>query len=257
MSAVIIIPARYASTRFPGKPLIDFKGPDGTMRPLIEHTWRAAQAVPDVDAIYVATDDERIANTCQAFGASVVLTSSYCKNGTERCAEALTKIPENPDVVVNLQGDAPLTPTWFLSDLISSLRQNKSFEVATPVLKCDEATLKRLRTDRGDGRVGGTTAVFDKQNRALYFSKEVLPFGSGVCFHHVGVYGYRPAALAEYSSWQEGNLESSEGLEQLRFLENGSTMLCVEVDSKGREFWEVNNPEDIAIIEEMLGVKDA
>jgi 3-deoxy-manno-octulosonate cytidylyltransferase (CMP-KDO synthetase) len=257
MSAIIIIPARYASTRFPGKPLIEFKGSDGTLRPLIEHTWRAGKAVPDVEAVYVATDDERITNACKAFGASVVLTSPDCKNGTERCAEALTKIPENPDIVVNLQGDAPLTPTWFLSDLILSLRQNKNFEVATPVLKCDEATLKRLRTDRQKGRVGGTTAVFDKENKALYFSKEVLPFGSEVCFHHVGVYGYRPGALAACSSWQEGNLERSEGLEQLRFLENSSTMLCVEVDAKGREFWEVNNPEDIVIIEEMLRVSDA
>lgn len=210
MSAVISIPARYASTRFPGKPLIDSKGSDGKMRPLIEHTWRAAQAVPDVDAIYVATEDERIANNCQAFGASVVLTSPYCRNGTERCAEALTKIPENPDVVVNLQGDAPLTPTWFLSDLISALRENKNFGVATPVHKCGEVTLTRLRTDRREGKVGGTTAVFDKQNCALYFSKEVLPFGSEVCFQHVGVYGYRPAALAAYTSWNEGNLERSE-----------------------------------------------
>ena len=186
----------------------------------------------------------------------MVLTSPYCRNGTERCAEALTKIPENPDVVVNLQGDAPLTPTWFLSDLISALRQNKNFNVATPVLKCDEATLTRLRTDRREGKVGGTTAVFDKQNQALYFSKEVLPFGSEVCFHHVGVYGYRPAALAAYPSWNEGKLEHSEGLEQLRFLENGSTMLCVEVDAKGREFWEVNNPGDIAIVEEIIRIEN-
>jgi 3-deoxy-manno-octulosonate cytidylyltransferase (CMP-KDO synthetase) len=234
-----------------------FRGSDGVVRTLIEHTWRAGVTVPGVDAVYVATDDERIAETCRAFGASVVMTSPNCRNGTERCAEAMAKISENPDIILNLQGDAPLTPTWFLSDLISAMVQNQTVEAATPVLKCDKATLARLRNDRREGRIGGTTAVFDQQNRALYFSKEVLPYGSEVCFHHVGVYGYRPAALAAYSSWQEGNLERSEGLEQLRFLENGRTMLCVEVDAKGREFWEVNNREDIAIIEEMLGISDA
>jgi 3-deoxy-manno-octulosonate cytidylyltransferase (CMP-KDO synthetase) len=234
-----------------------FRGADGTMRTLIEHTWRVAIAVPCVDAGYVATDDDRIAEACHAFGASVVITSPDCRNGTERCAEALGKIAENPNVLVNLQGDAPLTPTWFLSDLISALEQKRQFEATTPVLKCGEATLARLRNDRRQGRVGGTTAVFDAQNQALYFSKEVLPFGSGRSFHHVGVYAYRPAALSAYLRWPEGNLERSEGLEQLRFLENGSTMLCVEVDANGREFWEVNNPQDIPMIEKMLGVQHA
>ena len=257
MSAVIIIPARYASTRFPGKPLSVFRGADGIVRTLIEHTWRAGIAVQEADAVYVATDDDRIAETCRAFGASVVMTSPDCRNGTERCAEALGKIPQNPDILVNLQGDAPLTPTWFLSDLIAALQQNSQFDAATPVLKCDAATLARLRNDRQQGRVGGTTAVFDGRRQALYFSKEVLPFGSGSSFHHVGVYAYRPAALSAYLRWPEGNLERSEGLEQLRFLEIGSPMLCVEVDAKGREFWEVNNPEDISMIEEMLGVQHA
>ena len=257
MSVVIVIPARYASTRFPGKPLSVFRGQDGSSRTLIEHTWKVGMAVPGVDAVYVATDDRRIADACEAFGASVVMTSPECRNGTERCAEALGKIAERPDIIINLQGDAPLTPAWFLSGLVAALKQNSQFNAATPVLPCDAATLERLRKDRQQGRVGGTTAVFDGMNRALYFSKEVLPFGSGSCFHHVGVYAYRPTALAAYLEWPEGNLERSEGLEQLRFLENGANMLCVEVDAKGREFWEVNNPEDIPLIEEMSGVQHA
>lgn len=257
MNTVIIIPARYASTRFPGKPLSMFRGADGNVRSLIEHTWRVGSAVREVDAVYVATDDDRIADICRGFGASVIMTSPDCRNGTERCAEALGMIPGRPDILVNLQGDAPLTPTWFLSDLIAALQQNPQFDVATPVLKCDAATLMRLRNDRHQGRVGGTTAVFDRKRRALYFSKEVLPFGSGSSFHHVGAYAYRPAALEAYLSWPESNLERSEGLEQLRFLENGSAMLCAEVDAKGSEFWEVNNPEDIGIIEEILKVQDA
>lgn len=256
MSVVILIPARYASTRFPGKPLSTFKGADGVSRTLIEHTWRAGNAVQEADAVYVATDDERIAETCRAFGAQVVMTSPECRNGTERCADALGNIAETPDIVVNLQGDAPLTPVWFLQDLIGALRQNPQLDAATPVLQCDEATLARLRNDRLNGRVGGTTAVFDTTKRALYFSKEVLPYGSGTTFHHVGVYAYRPAALSAYLNWPEGNLECSEGLEQLRFLENGRDMHCVEVDAQGREFWEVNNPEDIPMVEKMLETMD-
>lgn len=214
-------------------------------------------AVAGVDAVYVATDDRRIVDVCEAFGASVVMTSSECHNGTERCAETLGKIAERPDIIINLQGDAPLTPVWFLSDLVSAMKQNPQFDAATPVLLCDAKALERLRKDRQQGRVGGTTAVFDDSHRALYFSKEVLPFGSGACFHHVGVYAYRPNALEAYLSWSEGNLERSEGLEQLRFLENGSSILCVKVDAKDRDFWEVNNPEDIAIIEKMLGAQHA
>jgi len=257
MSVVIIVPARYASTRFPGKPLSVFRGQEGTARTLIEHTWRVGMTVPGIDAVYVATDDRRISDVCEAFGASVVMTSPECRNGTERCAEALGKIAERPDIIINLQGDAPLTPAWFLTDLVAAMKQNPQFDAATPVLLCNAKALERLRKDRQQGRVGGTTAVFDESHRALYFSKEVLPFGSGACFHHVGVYAYRPTALVAYRDWPEGNLERSEGLEQLRFLENGANMLCVEVDAKGREFWEVNNPEDIPLIEEMFGVHHA
>ena len=256
MSAVIIIPARYASTRFPAKPLSTFRGADGFQRTLIEHTWRAGMAVSGVEAVYVATDDDRIAQACKSFGAQVVMTSPECRNGTERCAHALTAMAEQHKIIVNLQGDAPLTPPWFLEELVAALRNNPDFDAATPVLKCDDPTLLRLLNDRKHGRVGGTTAVFDGSQRALYFSKEVLPFGLGQTFHHVGVYAYRPAALAAYLSWPEGNLEKSEGLEQLRFLENGHKMLCVRVDACGKEFWEVNNPEDIAIIEKMLGITD-
>jgi 3-deoxy-manno-octulosonate cytidylyltransferase (CMP-KDO synthetase) len=213
--------------------------------------------IPGIDAVYVATDDRRIADVCEAFGASVIMTTPECLNGTARCAEALGKIAERPDIIINLQGDAPLTLAWFLSDLVAEMKKNPQVDAATPVLLCNAKAFERLRKDRQHGRVGGTTAVFDDSHCALYFSKEVLPFGSGACFHHAGVYAYRPTALAAYLDWPEGNIERPEGLEQLRFLEKGANMLCVEVDAKGREFWEVNNPEDIPLIEEMFGVHHA
>lgn len=256
MKRVIIIPARYASSRFPGKPLEFISGQDGKSRTLIEHTWRAAQNVAGIDAVFIATDDERIAHTCQEFGGDVIMTSTNCKNGTERCAEALARMDEYPEIIVNLQGDAPLTPPWFIESIIARLDEASDCVVATPVLRCDQTLRQNLLNDRKRGVVGGTSAVFDKSFKSLYFSKEVLPYGDGEIFHHVGVYAYRPTALTTYIRWPESELEKSEGLEQLRFVENGFNVQCVEVEAKGRDFWEVNNPEDIKIVENILGAID-
>jgi 3-deoxy-manno-octulosonate cytidylyltransferase (CMP-KDO synthetase) len=162
---------------------------------------------------------------------------------------------------VNLQGDAPLTPHWFVEDLIAAMKQDDTAQMATPVLRLDRVTYGHFTTDRREGRVGGTTAIFDKNNHALYFSKEVVPFmdidkwpadEKLPVFHHVGVYAYRPAALSAYMSWPEGSLERLEGLEQLRFLENGEIVKCVEVEGRGRVFWELNNPEDVVRIEGVI-----
>ncbi|MEL6640696.1 MAG: 3-deoxy-manno-octulosonate cytidylyltransferase [Pseudomonadota bacterium] len=260
MSVLIVIPARYASSRFPGKPLVPLTGPDGVTKTLIQRSWDAATAVAGVDRVVVATDDDRIKSTAEGFGAEVVMTSADCQNGTERCADVLKRIADRFDIVVNLQGDAPLTPPWFVEDLIAGLRKNSWAQVATPVLKTDGAALRGFLDDRAAGRVGGTTAVFDREFRALYFSKEVIPFvpkryaadAQTPVFHHVGVYAYRPNALAAYISWPAGSLEKNEGLEQLRFLENGESVLCVPVDARGLKFWEVNNPEDIPRVESAL-----
>ena len=116
MKTVIIIPARYASTRYPGKPLVELTLPDGARKSLIQLSWEAACRVTGVDAVYVATDDARIRDAAQAFGADVIMTSETCRNGTERCAEALENAALDADLIVNLQGDAPLTPHWFVED---------------------------------------------------------------------------------------------------------------------------------------------
>jgi 3-deoxy-manno-octulosonate cytidylyltransferase (CMP-KDO synthetase) len=262
MKAVIVIPARFASSRYPGKPLAELRLPDGSRKPLIQLTWEAAQAVAGIDAVHVATDDERIARAARDFGASVIMTSPDCANGTERCADALARAGIAADVVVNLQGDAPLTPPWFVEALIEAMARDPAVQVATPVLRCDRATHAHLLEDRRAGRVGATTAVFDARGDALYFSKEVIPFtdaaalgegeGPVPVYHHVGVYAYRPAALATYDGWAPGRLECLEGLEQLRFLENRAPVRCVEVSARGRVFWELNNPEDVARIEAVL-----
>jgi 3-deoxy-manno-octulosonate cytidylyltransferase (CMP-KDO synthetase) len=261
MTVLIAIPARYASTRYPGKPLVPLRGPDGD-KTLIRRSWEAAMAVSGVDRVVVATDDDRIRAHAEGFGAEVVMTSSSARNGTERCAEVARLLPGH-DIVVNLQGDAPLTPAWFVEPLIAALQTNPTADIATPVLRCDGRTLASLLADRREGRVGGTTAVFGAGGRGLYFSKEVIPYTGRTypddaetpVFHHVGVYAYRPAALMAYPAWPVGPLETLEGLEQMRFLETGRNVLCVEVQARGRLFWELNNPADVPRIEAMLAAQ--
>ena len=258
MSVLIAIPARFASTRYPGKPLVSLRGPDGD-KTLIRRSWEAAMGVRGVDRVVVATDDGRIADHAAGFGAQVVMTSPDAQNGTERCAEVAAMLP-GFDVVVNLQGDAPLTPAWFVEDLVAGLLADPLADIATPVLRCDGRALNGFLADRRAGRVGGTTAVFGAGGRGIYFSKEVIPYtGQSFAddaptpvFHHVGVYAYRPAALMAYPHWPMGPLETLEGLEQLRFVEQGRPVLCVEVQARGRQFWELNNPSDVPVIEAML-----
>ena len=257
MSTVVFIPARYASTRHPGKPLVELTGATGEKKSLIQRSWEAAKAVDGIDAVYVLTDDDRIRDAAKGFGAEVIMTSSKARNGTERCAEGVAKLDETPDIVVNLQGDAPLTPAWFVSDLVAHMKANPDAQMATPVLLTDAQTLENFVTDRKEGRVGGTTAVMRADGTAIYFSKEVLPYVGSLqtppeVWHHVGCYAYRPGALTAYAGWPEGPLEQAEGLEQLRFLENGWPVACVAVEGKGRVFWELNNPVDVERIEGVL-----
>ncbi len=260
MAVLLVIPARYASSRFPGKPLALLKGATGEARSLIRRSWDAAREAPGIDRIVVATDDARVAEAASAFGAEVVMTPDTCRNGTERCAAVAEAFGAPWDVIVNLQGDAPLTPPWFVGALVEAMAADPACAVATPVLRCDAAALEGFLEDRRQGRVGGTTAVFDAAGRALYFSKEVIPYTGRTpgaaetipVFHHVGAYAYRRAALLRYGTWREGPLEAWEGLEQLRFLENGVGVRCVEVEARGRAFWELNNPQDVLRIEAIL-----
>ena len=256
MKVIGIIPARYGSTRLTGKPLIQFHN-----KPLIQITYEAIVNSKLFDSIFIATESEIIKKKVMQFGGQCIMTSKEAKNGTERCAEAIEHINYDCDIVVNFQGDAPLTPEWFIEDLIEAFNENTDTQIATPVLRLDGALLNAFKLDRRSGRVGGTTVVFDNEGNALYFSKEIIPYfdkkrlkrsETYPIFHHVGVYAYRRKPLLNYNSWKESNLELLEGLEQLRFLENGYSIKCVPVDSKGRTFWELNNPEDVARIEKEI-----
>lgn len=259
-SFAIVIPARHASSRYPGKPLANLRGATGGARSLIRRSWDAACAVPGVGGVFVATDDARIAEAVAAFGGQVVMTSSACRNGTERCAEAVDKLGAEFDIIVNLQGDAPLTPAFIVPDLVTALAQDEAAAMATAALRCSPTTYAHLVGDAAAGRVGGTTVVVNGRGHALYFSKRVIPYvpespdgrAHEAVRLHLGLYAYRPAALAAYAAAAPSPLEALEGLEQLRFLEGAAPIRVVSFDPVGWDCIELNNPEDIPAIEAVL-----
>lgn len=254
-----VIPARFESTRFPGKPLTLLRGAGGAGKSLIRRSWEAATAACDLDRVWVATDDQRIADEVLGFGGRVIMTSRHCRNGTERCAEAVQQIDDCPTIIVNFQGDAPLTPSTLVEQLVSMLVDNPSAAMATPALRCSPATYDHLLSDDAVGRVGGTTVVFDLSHRALYFSKRILPYLPAEApephshVHlHLGLYAYRAEALPAYLAAPPSQLELLEGLEQLRFLDQGAMVKVLPVDPVGWDCIELNNPGDVPAIETVL-----
>ncbi|MDE2435254.1 MAG: 3-deoxy-manno-octulosonate cytidylyltransferase [Sphingomonadales bacterium] len=255
----IVIPARYASSRYPGKPLAELRGADGEPRSLIRRSWEAACAVAGAEVVWVATDDDGIADAVRGFGGQVVMTPSTCRNGTERCAAALDVLGDVAPVVINLQGDAPLTPDFVVADLVHALEADPDAAMATPAVRCSDTLYRHLVTDQAQGRVGGTTVVFNAKHTALYFSKRVIPHvaegrldAHSHVHLHLGVYAYRPAALSRYAATPPSPLEELEGLEQLRFLETGQRIRVVPFDPIGWDCIELNNPEDVPAIEAVL-----
>lgn len=258
MNTIILIPARYASTRYPGKPLAGLKGASGISKPLIQRTVEAARGVSGVGGVFVVTDDERIADACREAQVGVIMTSPECRNGTERCAEALTQL-HDLDLVINFQGDALLTPAYFVEALIDRMKRG-DVDVATPAMQLRTSEVRVLLREEAAGRVGGTTVVTDGAGRALYFSKRLIPhLPEGALAGemspvrlHVGVYAYRPVALAAYAAMPPAELEELEGLEQLRFLVAGIPVAVVDVEPPQFALREFNNPEDVGPIEEAL-----
>jgi 3-deoxy-manno-octulosonate cytidylyltransferase (CMP-KDO synthetase) len=259
MNVAILIPARFASSRYPGKPLVELKGAKGGAKPLIQRSVEAARRVRGVSGVYVATDDERIAEACADFGVGVIMTSPECRNGTERCAEALASLHE-PDLAVNFQGDALLTPPGFVESLIARMDQDSDVLVATPAMRLRSDEVRALQREEAAGRVGGTTVVTDAQGQALYFSKRLIPHLPKGALDgrmspvrlHVGIYAYRPEALERYVATPVSELETLEGLEQLRFLHAGVPMAVVDVETPSFALRELNNPEDVEPIEQAL-----
>jgi 3-deoxy-manno-octulosonate cytidylyltransferase (CMP-KDO synthetase) len=258
VNVVILIPARFQSSRYPGKPLVELKGVGGASKPLIQRSVEAARRVSGVSGVFVVTDDERIADACTPARVGVIMTSPACRNGTERCAEALAQL-HDPDLIINFQGDALLTPPSFVEALIERMGR-VDIDVATPAIRLRSDEVRALQQEEAQGRVGGTTVVTDNDARALYFSKRLIPHLPNGALDgemspvrlHVGVYAYRPAALATYVATPPSELEELEGLEQLRFLAAGFPVAVVDVEPPPFALRELNNPEDVAPIEEAL-----
>lgn len=252
MSVLAVIPARYGSTRFPGKPLAPIAG-----TPMIERVWRIASAADGVDRTVVATDDERIAEAVRGFGGEAVMTPETCRNGTERALAALDALSSDAEIVVNVQGDAPLIPPWVIGAVATTLKSDPTLQMATPAVRMTPETEKRFRETKAAGAVGGTTVVFARNMDALYFSKSVLPFqrhpeaGTPV-FQHIGLYGYRIDTLRKIVSLEPSPLEKAESLEQLRALENGIPIRVVEVDYRGRSAWSVDSRDDAKVVEAII-----
>lgn len=260
--ATIVIPARWASSRFPGKPLAPIKGASGADRPLIEWSWQAAKSVPGDHRVVVATDDRRIVDTVEQFGGEAVLTPEDCENGTARVA-AFAGEGDPDEIFVNFQGDALLTPPDYVAGLIALMEGQPALQVATVGVRCVKSTYDHLVADQAAGRVGGTTLVCNAAGHAMYFSKRVLPYihpdhvpaeGEVPAFLHLGLYAYRRSALITYNAAPVCTLEKLEGLEQLRFLYLGQTMHVLACDPPGWDAIELNNPTDIDAIEANMKV---
>lgn len=259
-SFAIIIPARYASSRYPGKPLVRLVGATGEERSLIRRSWDCAMAVEGASGVWVATDDARIADEVKSFGGQVVMTSPDCANGTERCADAIRQLGPVADVIVNLQGDALLSPSSMIPELVQQLARDAEAVMATPAVRASRTVYEHLTKDQSEGRVGGTTVVIDGRGRALYFSKRVLPYltpeAAATEFPpvhlHLGLYAYRPTALERYAAEKPCALELLEGLEQLRFLDMGLPITLLSHAPLEWDAIELNNPGDKPVIERIL-----
>jgi len=224
-AAVAIIPARFNSTRFPGKPIVEIDG-----KTLIEHVYRRVEQAALVERIVVATDDRRIAAAVQRFGGTAIMTRDDHPSGTDRLAEAAHDL-DPATLVVNVQGDEPMIHPDDIDKAIAGARLEDA-EIVTLKTKLDGAQ------GNDPNRV---KVVTDQNGMALYFSRSKIPSG-GTCFLHVGLYVYRVGFLKKFTKLQPGPLEMAERLEQLRALEHGYRIRVVEV---ANESWGIDTPEDL------------
>lgn len=254
MTVAIVIPARFGSERLKGKPMLQIAG-----KSLLERVWCIAMASRGASRIVVATEDERVVDHAKSFGAEAVLTSDRCTNGTERVAEAIQVAGITEEAVINFQGDAVLTPPWILEAMIKEFASATPFDIVTPAVRLSEGELAALIEHKRAAPSSGTTVTFDLQRNALYFSKQIIPFvrklGFANVHRHIGLYGYRRDSLARYVALPPSPLEQTEGLEQLRALENGLTVRVVVVDYRGRNHASVDTPEDIAVVERLIATE--
>jgi len=245
MKVAAFIPARYASTRLPGKPLADING-----KTLVERVYERARACELIDTVTVATDDERIFEAVKGFGGEAVMTSANHRSGADRIAEAVAKVPE-ADIIVNIQGDEPLISPGAVDSAIRPLLEDPGLGIST---------LKTAITDEAEFLdPHAVKVVTDSTGRALYFSRSPIPYSAGAFddrktppFKHIGLYVYRRDFILNFSGLGHSPLEDSESLEQLRALEHGHVIEVVETEYNPVS---VDTPEDLTRVREILGAR--
>tara|TARA_B110000211_G_C14027245_1_gene530474 strand:- start:410 stop:1135 length:726 start_codon:yes stop_codon:yes gene_type:complete len=238
MKIIAVIPARFASTRFPGKPLVSIQG-----KPMVQRVYEKAVSSGVFSKVIVATDDARIEKVVNDFGGSAMITSEDHQSGTDRCGEVINRLDESFDVVVNIQGDEPFIHVEQLEQLIS-LFENPNTQIAT--LK------KQLNNVEDVQNMNVVKVVSDNDKRALYFSRSPIPFARGIeasewlgkhdYYKHIGLYGYRYEVLKELVKLPTSSLEACESLEQLRWLQNGFSIFIAETK---HESIGIDTPEDL------------
>ncbi|MCX5889402.1 MAG: 3-deoxy-manno-octulosonate cytidylyltransferase [Deltaproteobacteria bacterium] len=235
MKLIALIPARFGSTRFPGKPLALIAG-----KPLIQRVYEQARQVKELDGLYVATDDERIRACVESFGGRVVMTRADHPSGSDRLAEAAHLLGLSyDDLVVNIQGDQPLFPLDLIAHLATPLRRDPEAVLVTPARKITDP---KIAADPNVVKV-----VFDRRHRALYFSRSPLPcwrdsIDAPYFYRHLGLYAYQVGFLQKFVHLSPGRWEAAEKLEQLRALEHGFPIHIVETDG---DTLEVDTPADL------------
>ena len=240
---IAIIPARYQSSRFPGKPLALIRN-----KPMIQWVYEGVCGVKKLDAVYIATDDERIVDCVRGFGGVAIMTSPKHESGSDRLAECVDILKlDRDDIVLNIQGDEPLINSTIVEELLLTMKDNNSM-----------GTLKELIIHKEDIENANIVKVItDQNNDAIYFSRSIIPFLRNQSeelkyYRHLGLYAYKAGFLKEFTSWPKSFLEKTEGLEQLRALEHGIKIRVLETKSKTMG---VDIPEQIRIIESMMEAK--
>jgi len=239
MKILGIIPARYASSRFPGKMLADIKG-----KSMVRRVYEQCSKAKSLDSIIIATDDIRIKAECESFGAKVIMTKPEHPSGTDRCYEAYSYLNEEFDFVMNIQGDEPFIKPEQIDTLSSSLTIDT--ELSTLIKKIEEESIL--------WNTGNVKVTFNKNMEALYFSRQVIPFIRGIennkwinshdFFEHVGLYAYRTDILKQICELSTSSLEDAESLEQLRWMENGYK---IKLQPTEWDSFCIETPEDIVI----------
>ena len=262
MKSVIVIPARYGSSRLPGKPLRKIAGQTLLSR-VVEVAKDAGERVEA--EVIVATDHELIISHAAELGVRHIFTSPELRSGTDRVYVAINELGLNVDFVVNLQGDAPFTPPAYIEALVKAASSTKA-EVVTIANRLSWTALDELKKIKETTPFSGTCCVIGRDNSAYWFSKNIIPairqkdqsrYGRNLSpvYQHVGLYGYSPSALAKFVYLPEGHYEKLEGLEQLRFLENGMRVYVQVMDSPARNGFGIDSEEDVARAEKLLSAE--